>query len=73
VYYWFEQHGRRTTSSYASKFYTILDSIQKGRTDAGLVRLVTPIEANEPESAADARLQAMLNDLFGDLGGFIPE
>lgn len=73
VYYWFEQHGRRTTSSYASKFYSIVDSLQRGRTDAGLVRLVTPIDPDEPESAADDRLQAMLGDMFGQLADFIPE
>ena len=31
VYYWFDQRGRRMTSDYAAKFYTVWDSIVQGR------------------------------------------
>lgn len=73
VYYWFELHGRRTTSAYVSKFYTISDSITQGRTDAGLVRLVTPIAESESAADADARLQDFLNKMQPRLVDYIPD
>ena len=45
VYYWFEGRGRRLTNDFAAKFYTLADSMTRGRTDGGLVRLITPIGA----------------------------
>lgn len=72
VYYWFDQHGRTITSSYASKMYTIMDSVKFGRTDAGIVRLVTPIAENESEKVADARLRAFMGVIRPVLPDFIP-
>jgi EpsI family protein len=72
VYYWFDQHGRTITSSYVSKLYTIIDSIKFGRTDAGIVRLVTPIAENESEADADARLRAFMFAIRPVLPDFIP-
>ena len=45
VYYWFEGRGRRMTNDFAAKFYTVADSMTRGRTDGGLVRVITPIGA----------------------------
>ena len=42
VYYWFEGRGRRVTNDFAAKFYTVADSMRRGRTDGGLVRVITP-------------------------------
>jgi EpsI family protein len=56
VYYWFEQSGRRMTSDYQAKLSSIWDRIFHGRSDGGLVRLVTPIAPNEDPAKADARL-----------------
>jgi EpsI family protein len=72
VYYWFEQHGRRTTSSYALKYYTLIDAIRQGRTDAAIVRLVTPILQGEGEAAADERLRVFMDDLLPLLPPFVP-
>ena len=52
VYYWFEQRGRRMTSDYAAKFYTVWDSIAQGRSDGALVRVTTPILGRGGEAAA---------------------
>lgn len=59
VYYWFEGKGRRQTSAFAVKFATILDGITTGRSDGGLVRVITPIDG-AGEAAADARLRDFL-------------
>ena len=42
VYYWFEGRGRHMTNDFAAKFYALSDSLTRGRTDGGLVRLITP-------------------------------
>jgi exosortase D (VPLPA-CTERM-specific) len=73
VYYWFEQRGRRMTSDYAAKAVTILDSLTIGRTDGGLVRVITPIGATEPEAAADARLERFLAGALPELSRFVPD
>jgi exosortase D (VPLPA-CTERM-specific) len=60
VYYWFEQRGRRMTSDYAAKFYTVWDSIAQGRSDGALVRVTTPILGRGGEAAAAERLRGFL-------------
>ncbi len=73
VYYWFEQRGARMTSDYLAKIDVVWDSLTQGRTDGALVRFVTPIAPNEPETDADARLQEFMADLLPHLPQFIPE
>ncbi len=86
VYYWFEGRGRRLTGDFAAKLYTIADGLGTGRSDGGLVRVITPIAARgggdevggeeggtAAEAAADARLQAFLAAIAGRLPRFIPE
>ena len=57
VYFWFEGRGRRTSPTMSRPSSTMADSLTRGRTDGGLVRVITPIDA-AGEAAADARLQA---------------
>jgi len=73
VYYWFEQRGRRLTSEYAIKYYSILDKFNRGRADGALVRSITPILPGESEAKADARLQRFLQVSFPRLGAYVPE
>ena len=56
VLYWYQSHGRTIASEYASKWYLVLDSIREHRSDAALVRIVTPLiddEAATTRTAAD--------------------
>lgn len=73
VYYWFEQRGRRLTSDYVAKAYTVWDAVTRGRTDGALVRLITPIAAGESEAEAEARLRRFLSQSFAVLPRFVPE
>lgn len=72
VYYWFEGRGQRMTDDIAAKFQMFADSVRIGRTDGGLVRLITPIRDNDIE-AADGRLQRFLAAGIDRLSLFIPE
>ena len=72
VYFWFEQRGRRLTSDVVAKAYTVLDSIVRGRSDGALVRLITPIDVNETDADAEARIQRMMNETLRELPRFIP-
>jgi exosortase D (VPLPA-CTERM-specific) len=71
VYYWFEQRGRHVTSDYWAKAYTVWDSINRGRSDGALVRVVTPIDG-EAVDAADKRLNAFLKFAVRELPSFVP-
>lgn len=65
VLYWYQSHGRTVASEYAAKAYLVLDSIRLGRSDAALVRVISPIGRDEvaaERSAVDfvRALQPML-------------
>ncbi len=72
VYYWFEQRGRRLTSDYTAKAYTVIDALTRGRTDGALVRVITSILPGETEAVADARLKRMLEPTMEVLPRFVP-
>jgi EpsI family protein len=55
VLYWYQMHGRTIASDYKAKFYTLADSIRYGRTDAALVRIITPVAPGEDKVKAHNR------------------
>jgi EpsI family protein len=70
VLYWYQSHGRAVASEYAAKVYLVLDSLRWGRSDAALVRIVTPIgrdDARAERSAVD-----FVRALHPVLGGYLP-
>lgn len=73
VYYWLEGRGRRLTSDYVAKAYTVLDQITMSRSDGALVRVITPISKGETEADADARLQRFLPGMVSRLPEFVPQ
>lgn len=73
VYYWFEQRGRHLTGDYATKFYTIMDSLSRGRTDGALVRVLTPINVGESVASAEKRLKGFLTTALAELPKYLPE
>jgi len=50
VLYWYQSHGRVIASEYWAKIYMVLDAIRIHRTDAALVRVVTPFNENRAET-----------------------
>lgn len=73
VYYWFEQRGKRMTNDFAAKASVILDSLTMGRTDGALIRFSTPIDPNETEEEAEARLMELVASALRILPDFVPE
>ncbi|MCB2114974.1 MAG: VPLPA-CTERM-specific exosortase XrtD [Rhodobacteraceae bacterium] len=72
VYYWFEGRGRRESNDVTAKLRVLTDSLTIGRTDGALVRYVTPIETNESEADAEARLMRFMRLSLRDLPHYIP-
>ena len=72
VYYWFPQRGRVLTNIFQLKLYTFWDALTKQRTDGALVRLLTTVNAGEPPSAAEARLQDFARQMTPQLQTFLP-
>jgi exosortase D (VPLPA-CTERM-specific) len=73
VYYWFQGRGRIEYSEFAVKLHLMSDAMLRQRTDGALVRLVTPILANEQVAASEQRLQSFLAKLRPRLTPYLPD
>ena len=73
VLYWYRSHGRTVASDWTAKLYTLSDSILYSRTDAALVRIVTPLLGNESRVSAQARALAFANRITPLLPAYIPD
>jgi len=74
VLYWYQSHGRSIASEYTSKLYMVYDAMKLNRTDAAMVRVITPITGPGPSDEADAarRAQTFVQDLFPSLASVLP-
>ncbi len=74
VYYWFEQRGKRIINDIEAKISVVIDGITMGRTDGGIVRVVTPLtEVRSKDTEADARLEEALKEFLGVLERHLPQ
>ena len=73
VYYWFQERGRDITNEYLVKWYLLEDALLRNRTDGALVRLVTPLQQDEPTPAADARLAQFAARALPALRDYLPD
>jgi len=73
VYYWFKQRDRWLTNEYAVKWYLLVDSLLRNRTDGALIRAVTPVVADGDLTAADARLNTFAKQVDEQLPCFVPD
>lgn len=72
VYFWFEQRGKQITNDFEAKFVSMWDTFSEGRSDGGLVRIVTPIAPGEDVNNADDRLQSFLEGVVPMLPAYFP-
>ncbi|MBK7550796.1 MAG: VPLPA-CTERM-specific exosortase XrtD [Syntrophaceae bacterium] len=73
VFFWFSARGRVLTNAWEMKFYTFWDSLTRHRTDAALVRVITPMYPQETAEDADARLQQFTRDIVPVLDEYLPK
>jgi EpsI family protein len=72
VIYWYQAHGRSVADEYWAKVYMVLDAIRMNRTDGALVRVITPMGADEDVATAKARAEGFAAQLAPVLPRFIP-
>lgn len=72
VLYWYRSHGNNIANDYAAKFHMLRDSILYGRTDAALIRVITPVVPGEPLSVAHDRAVRFTQQLLPLLPAYIP-
>ena len=73
VLYWYRSHGRSIASDYMAKLYTLADSIRYNRTDAALVRVITPVQPNETQHQAHDRAVGFAEKMAPLLPPYIPD
>ncbi len=64
MYFWIELRGHALHESQYTKLVNLRDALVRGRSDGALVRLFTPLAANEAPAAGDARLVEMLQQVY---------
>ena len=74
VLYWYQSHGRVIASEYSAKALLFFDAVRTGRTDAALVRIVSPIRAHVATAERDAERAALAfaTGLLPALDRYIP-
>jgi EpsI family protein len=70
VLYWYQTHGRIVASEYSAKAYMVLDALRMNRTDAALVRVITPLDRNETVSLE--RAQQFATELLASSDQYLP-
>jgi EpsI family protein len=72
VLYWYQSHGRSIANEYVSKAYMIYDAFRLNRSDAALVRVVSPVLANDTEEAAGRRAVDFIKAFAPRIERFLP-
>lgn len=72
VLYWYQSHGNSIANDYMAKIHMLTDSIRLGRTDAALVRMITPIAPDEQPSQAHQRLITFAKYVTPVLPAYVP-
>jgi EpsI family protein len=74
VLYWYQGHGRVVASEYWAKIYTVMDALKSNRTDAALVRVISPVKGSDKAAQEISGEQAVdfVKTLFPLLGHYLP-
>jgi len=72
VLYWYQAHNRAVASEYWAKFYLVADSIRLNRSDGALIRVTTPLRADETQDAAERRLISVVGEVVPRLDDYVP-
>jgi len=73
VLYWYQSHRRVVAGEYRAKIYTVFDAVRYNRTDAAMVRIVSPVSQGDTDGKlAEQRATMFAQTLFPMLGPFLP-
>jgi len=73
VAYWYQAHGRVVASEYWSKLFMVYDAVRLNRSDAALVRVISPVLPSETdEGPAERRVTQFVQALFPRLDAQLP-
>ncbi len=74
VLYWYQSQGRVVAGEYWSRIYMMWDAVRRNRTDAALVRVITPIAdgGSDARGPAAARARAFVQAMFPRLSALLP-
>jgi EpsI family protein len=74
VLYWYQSHGRVIANEYRSKIFMVYDAVRLNRSDAALVRVVSPLVGADPGAEARAADQAaaFVKTMFPLLDRYLP-
>jgi EpsI family protein len=75
VIYWYQAHGRVVASEYWGKIYTVLDAMRMNRTDAAIVRVISPISGRDlpAETASERSAVQFVQAIFPSLSRHLPD
>jgi exosortase D (VPLPA-CTERM-specific) len=72
IYYWFQQRDRVISNEYMVKWYLMVDSLTRRRSDGALVRLAAPVPASGSVADAEKNLRDLLEQVAPQISHFIP-
>ncbi len=74
VLYWYQSHGRIIASEYWGKIALVTDAVRLNRSDAAVVRVMTPLVGNsvEAELTAERTASEFVRSLLPLLDEFLP-
>jgi EpsI family protein len=72
VLYWYQSHNRVIASEYLGKIYTVLDAIRYNRTDAALIRIISPIANTETEKLSEQAATEFAEAILPIVSSFLP-
>ena len=70
VVYWYQSQGRVVASEYASRLFTVFDSVRRNRSDGAIVRVIAPVSSDT--SAAAMLATQFASELLPTLSGVLP-
>jgi EpsI family protein len=73
VLYWYQSHNRIVASEYWGKFYAVVDAIRLNRTDAALIRVISPVVRQGGSEREAERVSVQFAELILPLlGEYVP-
>jgi EpsI family protein len=71
--YWYQSHGRVVANEYWSKIFMVYDAVRLNRSDAALVRVISPISSSDGDGSVATRVSSeFVQSLWPSLERHLP-